>query len=334
MDDHWIAQPNPAPVGIDVDEEFDFADTDSALGDEISVLSSTISLSSSVLRELEENGRKYHGYKDGKYILPMDEPELERQEFQYHLCLQTFDNKLNFAPVEHAHRVLDAGCGPGFWAIDFAEKHPHAKVIGIDLSPIQPPFMPPNVIFEIDDLEEPWTFSFKFDYVHASMMTGAFRDWPRFMGQAYDFLNPGGYLELQDIDFPVRCDDGSLPADCALRRWSDLLMEAGRRSGFALDTCGQAADMMRQAGFVDVVQLPYTWPMNRWPRDQRLKQIGRWNEENFVEGCEAMSMALLTRHLGWTREEVVDFSARVRADIADSRKHAYFPLYVTYGRKP
>lgn len=37
------------------------------------MLSSTASLRSSILRALEENGRKYHGYKDGKYVLPIDE---------------------------------------------------------------------------------------------------------------------------------------------------------------------------------------------------------------------------------------------------------------------
>jgi hypothetical protein len=154
------------------------------------------------------------------------------------------------------------------------------------------------------------------------------------MTKTNSFMEPGGYLELQDIDFPIRCDDDSLAPDSALGRWSDLLMEAGRRSGFALDTCGRAAEMMRRAGFVDVVRVPFTWPINRWPRDQRLKQLGLWAEENFAEGCEAMSMALFTRNLGWTRDEVVEFSARVRADLADVRKHAYFTLYITYGRKP
>ncbi|KLU81407.1 hypothetical protein MAPG_00497, partial [Magnaporthiopsis poae ATCC 64411] len=245
MDDHWIAQPNPAPVGIEVDPSRAFQ--------EVSELSSTVSLSSSVLRELEENGRKYHGYKDGKYVLPMDE---------------TFDNKLNFAPVETAQRVLDAGCGLGFWAIDFGERvapgygesasyvaypvstatrsgetstsrgressktqqsttvvknrfswRPRAA-IGVLTKNRGHSSTPPNAIFEIDDLEEAWTFSFKFDYIHASMMTGAFRDWPRFIRQSYEFLAPGGYLELQDIDFPVRCDDDSLPADSALKQWS------------------------------------------------------------------------------------------------------------------
>lgn len=45
---------------------------------------------------------------------------------------------------------------------------------------------PPNVQFEIDDLEEPWNFSYPFDYVHALMMTGAFRDWPNFYRQAFE----------------------------------------------------------------------------------------------------------------------------------------------------
>jgi len=39
----------------------------------MSLFSSTASLRSSILKSIEENGRKYHGYKDGKYLLPDDE---------------------------------------------------------------------------------------------------------------------------------------------------------------------------------------------------------------------------------------------------------------------
>lgn len=39
----------------------------------MSLYSSTASLRSSILRSMEENGRKYHGYKEGKYVLPVDE---------------------------------------------------------------------------------------------------------------------------------------------------------------------------------------------------------------------------------------------------------------------
>jgi hypothetical protein len=48
------------------------SDIDSALGDEMSLVSSTSSLMSSLMRACEENGRTYHGYKDGKYVLPND----------------------------------------------------------------------------------------------------------------------------------------------------------------------------------------------------------------------------------------------------------------------
>jgi hypothetical protein len=46
--------------------------------------------------------------------------------------------------------VDSVGTGMGIWAIE----HPHALVIGIDLSPIQPTIIPPNVQFDIVDCSE------------------------------------------------------------------------------------------------------------------------------------------------------------------------------------
>ena len=34
-------------------------------------------------------------------------------EFQYQLCLLTFDANLSFAPLQRLNRVLDVGCGLG-----------------------------------------------------------------------------------------------------------------------------------------------------------------------------------------------------------------------------
>jgi hypothetical protein len=147
-------------------------------------------------------------------------------------------------------------------------------------------------------------------------------------------LNSGGWLELQDIDFPIKCDDGSIPEDSPLRVWSDLMLEAGDRSGFKLNTCGQAAEMMRAVGFVDIHTIPFKWPINRWPKDPKHKQVGSWTEANFVVGVETMTLALFTRFMAWTKEDVVDFSASVIRDFRDVRKHGYFELFVTYGRKP
>lgn len=39
---------------------------------------------------------------------------------------------------------MDVGTGTGIWAIDMADRFPNAQVKGIDFSPIQPNWVPPN----------------------------------------------------------------------------------------------------------------------------------------------------------------------------------------------
>jgi hypothetical protein len=125
-----------------------------------------------------------------------------------------------------------------------------------------------------------------------------------------------------------------MPESCALRQWSSLMLEAAVVLKRPLNTCGRAKHDLAAAGFVDIVEIPFRWPMNRWPKEKKYKELGMWTQENFVSGVEAMSLALFTRGLGWTYEEVVVFVARVRADMKDGGIHAYWPIYVVYGRKP
>ncbi|KAK7738785.1 hypothetical protein SLS63_002122 [Diaporthe eres] len=193
---------------------------------------------------------------------------------------------------------------------------------------------PPNVQFEIDDLEESWNFSYPFDYIHALMMTGAFRDWPNFYRQAFENLNENGWVEIQDIHFPLYCDDDTMRPDGAVKRWSDLMVEAGEKSGFNLSACALAGDMMHEAGFVDIVRIPYKWPINEWPREPKWKEVGRRTGINFREGMSGIMMALFTRFMGWTKQQVEEFSAQVDKEWQDTRVHAYFCIWVTYGRKP
>ncbi|UZP39768.1 hypothetical protein NXS19_007584 [Fusarium pseudograminearum] len=56
-------------------------------------------------------------------------------------------------PSARILRILDVGTGTGMWAIDMADEHPSDKVIGIDISAVQPAFVPPNCIFQIDDAQ-------------------------------------------------------------------------------------------------------------------------------------------------------------------------------------
>lgn len=107
------------------------------------------------------------------------------------------------------------------------------------------------------------------------MMTGSIADWPAFFKQCYDNLTPGGYIEQFEITFPTQVDDDSWPKPrSALRDWGDLIVEAAAKIGRPANAALHHVQQLKDAGFVDVVQVPFRWPTNRWPRDARMKELG------------------------------------------------------------
>ncbi|KAM0228040.1 hypothetical protein ACHAPO_011068 [Fusarium lateritium] len=305
--------------------------------DEISAFSDTGSLQSSIFKYRVQNGRTYHAYKEGSYILPNDEWENDRLDQQHHLALLTLNDRLFNIPAKDDRpfkRVLDAGCGTGIWAMDFADEHPEAEVTGVDLSPIQPTFVPPNVSFFIDDVEADWTYTKAFDFIYLRAMTGSIRDWPRLFDQAFKNLSPGGYIELMDPIYPVVSDDGTVSKDSAVYKWSKLMNEAATKLGSALDSALTYKDQLIKAGFANVVETPYKWPMNSWPQDKKLKELGAWGNVNLVGGVQGLSLALFTKVLGWNVHDLELFLVDVRKDLHNKEMHGYWRVNVVYGQKP
>jgi len=61
---------------------------------------------------------------------------------------------------------------------------------------------------------------------------------------------------------------------------------------------------MRDIGFVDVQEKLMAWPIGSWPKDEKVKVLGAWFEEDVLSGLQGTSMAILTRGLGMTIEGV------------------------------
>ncbi|KAJ5003555.1 hypothetical protein K4K48_011562 [Colletotrichum sp. SAR 10_66] len=211
---------------------------------------------------------------------------------------------------------------------------PDEQVLGIDLSAIQPEYTPPNVKFEIDDLEEPWTFSQPFDYIHSRLMNSAVSDWKGYVQKCFENLKPGGYLELIEVDPFLNCDDGTLKPDHSVVKTLMLLMEAAQKLGAAYQDPKELKAMMIEAGFTDVIMQQLKWPTNPWPKEKRYKELGMWGAENMDEGWEAICMAPLTRAFGWTREEVLLMMVQNRKDFHDKNIHAYISIWAIHGKKP
>ncbi|KAJ3547261.1 hypothetical protein NM208_g1611 [Fusarium decemcellulare] len=297
---------------------------------------STSSLRSSLLQFSQENGRTYHRLSEGKYAFPNDDTESDRLDLQDNLYLITLDGKRAVNPgAETAKRVLDMGTGTGIWALEFADEHPEAEVIGVDLSPIQPAFVPPNCTFEIDDLEKEWTWKTPFDFIFCRMMTGSFADPEAMAKKAYEGLSPGGWYEIQDIQLPVFCDDGTLdPKTSPIMKWQEGLIDGSKKLGRPLGASDQYKAILERTGYQKIQEAIFRWPTNSWPKDKKLKELGKWNLANFDAGLEGVSLALFTRVLSWSKEEVLALCAEVRKELRNPKVHGYWKIYIVYGQKP
>jgi SAM-dependent methyltransferase len=255
-------------------------DVDSTLGSEASSLRS-VSLSSSIYNYRYENGRRYHGYRDGRYFLPNDEAEQvsrflgqesnwsssgllrvfnneaeqDRLDFHHHLWRLMISGKLFNAPISNPQRVLDLGTGTGIWSIDFADEFPSALVIGTDLSPIQPSAVPSNCKFYVDDMESEWTFNPEeaFDFIHGRALAGSIANFDLLFRRIYENLKPGGWVEMQEFQSTIYSDDDPLLLKAPnTKKWSLSCCEAVEKAGFF----GPIAEVQRQklinAGFTDV----------------------------------------------------------------------------------
>ncbi|KAF2636676.1 S-adenosyl-L-methionine-dependent methyltransferase [Massarina eburnea CBS 473.64] len=305
-------------------------DSGSLLGDE------TDTLASSIVNYRMENGRQYHAYRDGAYWGPNDEHAKEILDFAHHMYLLTLDRKLHLAPINNPQRILDVGTGTGIWAIDMADQYPGAMVIGTDLSPIQPEWVPPNCIFEIDDVSLDWTFPPQhFDFVHIRELFGCIPDWDFFFAQAYDHVAPGGWIEIVEHSVHPMCDDGSMPPDHFYNEWGKTVIELGEKFGKSFTIWSDAKEKMERAGFVDVKEVRYKWPMNGgswWQGKER--DVGRWNQLRLHEGIEGFMIRLLTQIGGWSVARTQLFLAQMRKELRNYKVHAYLPGTVVYGRKP
>lgn len=318
-----------APIQAEGDIAID--DSNSAYSDDLSTY--TASLSSSVLNFPTENGRRYHAFREGTYVFPNDESELDRLDLHHETLTRACNGKLHLAPLTNPGRILDIGTGTGIWCIEMGDAYPDAEVVGNDFSPVQPNMVPRNVKFEVDDVEAPWTHPIKFDYIHSRFMAGAIADWPKLVQTCYDNLNPGGIAEFQDGDFLVYSEDGSFNGTW-WEKWNIDIVKSCEIGGRTLRPGLQLEDWVRAAGFENVHAEKIRLPMGLWPKDRLMKEVGAFNLVQMKEGLEGFSLALFTRNLGWSPEELQVLLSKVRKDMDNRNVHAQNDIYVVWGSKP
>ncbi|KAF8474147.1 S-adenosyl-L-methionine-dependent methyltransferase [Kalaharituber pfeilii] len=331
------------PRLLEVEREENSEDTDdldSSIGTEFP--SGTTSLLSNIFNYKYENGRRYHAFRDGKYTLPNDEEEQDRLDLYHHVWSMMLGGELYIAPIERPQRALDIGTGTGIWAIDFADRHPECQIIGNDLSPVQPEWVPPNVKFEIDDAEMPWAFSKreKFDFIHLRNMAGSFQNWDEVIRQCFIHAKPGGFVEVHDFDYILLNGplDNPRPIDpkSPLKRWWHLTVAAGDTAGRPFVSGSSFLTRLEAAGFQHVTGRWEYWPFAAWHKQKNVRERGMYAQLGLKEGLIPYSIALLTRFSGWSKDDVDQLCKDAAAELmASPPKEQYWcKAWFVYGQKP
>ncbi|KAH6885725.1 S-adenosyl-L-methionine-dependent methyltransferase [Thelonectria olida] len=320
---------DPNVVGAD--------DTDSAVDSE-SVRESTASISSSIYDYRNIQGRTYQSSKTTEYWAPNDEKHIEAFDVAHAWLTMMLDDKLIAAPIgDNPQRILDVGTGTGIWAIDVADQYPSADVIGTDISPTQPAWVPPNLTFQIDDAQLDWTFEPEsFDFIHVRYMHGAINDWPKLYEQMYKTLKPGGWFQHVEPDIELRCDNPEcVEENKTFKQWAQLFYDAGDKLGRTFRiTDGTMQTAAKDAGFVDIVRKVFTIPHSPWPKDQRLKEQGRFVGLYMDLSLDGFALYPIGQILGWSFEEVQVLVAKMRAAISNPKNLTNSDMHMVYGRKP
>lgn len=94
-----------------------------------------------------------------------------------------------------------------------------------------------------------------------------------------------------------------MSADCAMTRWVNDMCLAGEKVGRPVVVARFLKQIYEEVGFVDVKEKMFKIPTNSWPRDARLKELGRLWESNYQSGLSGFTVSMFNRAFGRSAEE-------------------------------
>ncbi|KAK0649746.1 S-adenosyl-L-methionine-dependent methyltransferase [Cercophora newfieldiana] len=249
------------------------------------------------------------------------------------MMLELTDGKLFFALIgDYPQKVIDLATGTGIWAIDYTSRAPSCRlVLGVDFTPIQPDWVPPNLKFIVDDVEDEWLNGSNYDFVHMRQVTLLLKQPEKvLLSHSFRHMKPGAWIEFGGMTY---CDDSSTPHDYKVQGMLDASAEAFKKFGNDFRIANDLEPRLAAAGFTKISVKKLKVPIGTWPKDKKLRLIGLY----FISILEALFRAIGGRPLiaaGMDPVEIEVFLAGVRKDLKNTNYHSYMEYIFWTAQKP
>ncbi|KAL6719547.1 hypothetical protein ACLMJK_003788 [Lecanora helva] len=246
---------------------------------------------------------------------------------------------LHSAPIAHDdpdEYVLDIGCGAGTWAIDYATEHPNARVLAVDIScPKHRDSERSNCHFRTGNVEKEWKHFVRgnFDFIHIRMMVNSIRDWPLLLNRCIQHLNPGGWLEINDVANRFFSADGCSETESPMLRWWRIVFQGcAEICDIDIHATYMHAQEMWEAGFVDVRERVFTWPVgSARAKSEEEKKIGKLQIKYLKMLVHKMTeSAAGSVRLAIPDTEIYAMGEQAERDLVENADaHGYYMHYAT-----
>ena len=133
--------------------------------------------------------------------------------------------------------------------------------------------------------------------IHGRQLFGSVSDYQKLYAEVLRALKPGGWYEQVEVDPVTQSEDGSI-AGTGFEQWGPLTLEAAEKFGRSFRVINHMRQDMTEAGFEEIKEVRFKWPIGGWPKDKQMKEIGRYNAASWDQGMEGWVLYLFTEYLG------------------------------------
>jgi len=230
-------------------------------------------------------------------------------------------------------KILDLGTGTGVWAMEVGDLFPSSAIVGVDLSPIQPQWSPPNVSFYVDNVDDEWLNGSGFDLVHARHLFPFLRDPSVLAQKAFENIKPNGWIEIQDLNWVSMCDDNTMDSGYHITKFLNAVSASCDQRGTDLRIAPRLGDILVDAGFVNVACKTIQVPIGAWAESFELKSVGMHFQtvmHMLIPAlCHAPGMAAFT-----SADEKERFIDECQQSLRDASVRSYMNFHFWMGQKP